>query len=271
MAVSAPPDLPVPGNLTGLSPDELQLVQASMNQAALKETVEALAAAASNFGQLGPLKWRQQDLDSNLAPFQAALSNLNAQLANGTLLVQQTNLADTLANLQTQLAGLTASIDTMTNYDALPAANKKFQQAFLKLQLAIKRLQAKLGSALRPMAAPAPRVSRSSDMRKFVNDTDTQPSPQDLRTRFDAAQAIDNFVSRDAALAAVVKDAASEGDADLVHQALDAIAAFTKRDEATAEAARLLKSRGQRTEAIEIAKTMNNWTVRDQVLADLAK
>ena len=96
-------------------------------------------------------------------------------------------------------------------------------------------------------------------------------SPQDLRTRFDAAQAINNFVSRDAALAGVAKDAAREGDVDLVRQALEAINTFTRRDEAAGESARLLNSHGLRTEAIEIAKTMNNWTTRDQVLAELAK
>jgi hypothetical protein len=92
-----------------------------------------------------------------------------------------------------------------------------------------------------------------------------------LDERLEAAASINDGTQRDEPLAAVAADAAKAGDVDIVKRSLAGMNDRMKQDEATHEAALLLGKRGSRKQAIELAKGINDYNIRDQTLSELAK
>jgi len=103
-------------------------------------------------------------------------------------------------------------------------------------------------------------------------DSPTPPaSPQELAARYEAANAISAFDKRDAALAALAKDAAASGDSTLVKKVIGKISMFTARDDAAYESAMIIARVGRRPDAIEVAKMITSFTKRDAALRELAE
>jgi hypothetical protein len=76
---------------------------------------------------------------------------------------------------------------------------------------------------------------------------------------------------KDKSLAAVAADAARAGEADLVKDSLRQMYENSRRNQAAHDSALLLARRGLREQALEIAKNINENSVRDQTLSELAQ
>jgi hypothetical protein len=96
-------------------------------------------------------------------------------------------------------------------------------------------------------------------------------SRETLRGRLAAASVIYESEPKDKSLAAVAADAAKAGEVDLVKDALRQMYENSRRNQAAHESALLLAKRGLREQAIEIARTINENTIRDQTLSELAQ
>jgi len=95
-------------------------------------------------------------------------------------------------------------------------------------------------------------------------------SRKDLSARFEAAKGIFAFSEKDSAMAAVARDAAAAGEAEIAKKALGQITGFSNRDDAARIAARRLAQNGHRAEALEIARTITAFSTRDATLRELA-
>jgi hypothetical protein len=58
---------------------------------------------------------------------------------------------------------------------------------------------------------------------------------------------------------------------EIVKKSIGLIYDPTRHDETTRQAARLLAKRGLRKQAIDMAKGINDYTIRDQALSELAQ
>ncbi|HUD83796.1 MAG TPA: hypothetical protein VMQ67_09850, partial [Candidatus Saccharimonadales bacterium] len=96
-------------------------------------------------------------------------------------------------------------------------------------------------------------------------------SEEALNERLDAASSMSDLTERDKPLAAVATDAARAGEVEIANKALGQLSDQSTRDEVTHEAASLLAKRGLRKQAIEMAKGINDDTIRNQALAELAE
>jgi hypothetical protein len=96
-------------------------------------------------------------------------------------------------------------------------------------------------------------------------------SPVNLHDRLEAAVVISNSSKKDSALSSVAVCAADMGQAGIVKEALSQMVQISERDDTARQAVHMLAMRGQRHEALEIAKTIGNAAVRDATLADLAQ
>jgi hypothetical protein len=110
------------------------------------------------------------------------------------------------------------------------------------------------GCRERPTPAPAP----TGDSRSTYAD------------RLAAAIGIVDLNTRDDALVAVAKSAASAGEADVVKQALAKTADLNKRDAAAEACALALAKAGKRAEASDVARRIVDLSRRDKTLARLA-
>ncbi|HXS69743.1 MAG TPA: protein kinase [Candidatus Polarisedimenticolia bacterium] len=92
-----------------------------------------------------------------------------------------------------------------------------------------------------------------------------------LANRLEAASMVNDAPTRNKSLGTVVTDAARAGEVEIVKQALNQFHDFYARNQAALEAVRLLANRGMKKQALEIAKTINDASMRDQALAELAQ
>ncbi|MFL5340155.1 MAG: hypothetical protein ACJ8F7_08380 [Gemmataceae bacterium] len=92
-----------------------------------------------------------------------------------------------------------------------------------------------------------------------------------LGARLAAALAMTNLSERDGALVKVAEDAGTEGDGEVVKQALANMTNVSRRDDAASISALKLAKAGHAADATEVAKTITNISKRDAVLAKLAK
>lgn len=88
--------------------------------------------------------------------------------------------------------------------------------------------------------------------------------------RVEAALGIGDPTTRDDALAAACKDAASAGDVDAVKKGLGRLGDPTKRDDTASDCALRLRDAGKLEAATEVAKRIGDPTKRDKALAKLA-
>ena len=92
----------------------------------------------------------------------------------------------------------------------------------------------------------------------------------DLRARLQVGQRITSWVDKDQALASVAKDAAQEGEVEIVRAALNGITGWATKDDAAAESAQRLAAAGMHTHALEMARLMTSWSKRDEILRALS-
>ena len=113
----------------------------------------------------------------------------------------------------------------------------------------------------------------TDDIKSFsLASADTGPmSPDTLNARLEAASGIDNVAAKDKALGALAANAASAGEVEILKDSLRQISSSTLRDQAAHESAGLLAAQGLRSQALEIAKTIENDSARDQALSELAR
>jgi hypothetical protein len=100
---------------------------------------------------------------------------------------------------------------------------------------------------------------------------DRHASPEQLKSRLDAASSMTNLNYRDDALKAIADDAANAGQAEFVKQALSKMTNLNDRDTAVISCALKLSAAGQDQAAVEIAKTIVDLNKRDEVLRKMAK
>jgi hypothetical protein len=99
----------------------------------------------------------------------------------------------------------------------------------------------------------------------------TKESRELLSARMEAASSMINYDAKDKSLALIAADAARAGDAEIANTSCAQIINGTARDTAMHETALLLAKSGLRKQAIELAKGINNYTLRDQALSELAQ
>jgi len=104
-----------------------------------------------------------------------------------------------------------------------------------------------------------------------VSDEAGKISRETLRARLEAASVIRESAVKDKSLAALATDAAKAGEVDLVKDSLRQMYETSRRNQAAHDSALLLARRGLREQALEIAKTIVENTVRDQTLSELAQ
>ncbi len=89
--------------------------------------------------------------------------------------------------------------------------------------------------------------------------------------RIDAARAITNFSTRDAALSAIAIDAANELDVEHTIKALNMITNFSTRDNTAERCVTPFVNRDMVEEARNIANRITNFSIRDRTLARIAQ
>lgn len=98
-----------------------------------------------------------------------------------------------------------------------------------------------------------------------------EPIPDDdLNARLDASGRISDVMVRSSSLAAIARDAASAGNAQVAGRALNRIQELGLYDETSKWVALQLSDRGQRKDAVEIASRIKDVIKRDQALAELS-
>jgi Protein kinase domain/HlyD family secretion protein len=104
-----------------------------------------------------------------------------------------------------------------------------------------------------------------------------QPDPgkvaarkKSLEARLSAALAIMGMTERDSAMAALARDAAAAGEADLARSALQRISSMSARDEAVKDASLSLATQKRLPDALSLASTMQGMNERDTTLAGIA-
>jgi predicted Ser/Thr protein kinase len=123
----------------------------------------------------------------------------------------------------------------------------------------------------RRRARQAEFAARSPEQSLLQPSEARDTSRNTLQERLEAAILIGDPSARSGAMASLATDAAKEGDPDIVERTLPQIMDFTKRNQTAYESVRLLANNGMRKQALEIAKTIGDATLRDKALSDLAQ
>ena len=114
-------------------------------------------------------------------------------------------------------------------------------------------------------------VKPSTATEAAVLDGGRTVSRQTLTERLAAASQMSSMPARDKALATVATDSAKAGEVELLRTTLGQIGDSVKRNQTALEVVRLLAKRGLRKPALEIATGIDDLTVRDQALSELAQ
>jgi uncharacterized membrane protein len=114
-------------------------------------------------------------------------------------------------------------------------------------------------------------VQSAADQNAVAADGGSHALRDKLTARLDAAASMNDVTAKDKPLAAVAVAAANEAEVDIAKQALARMFYPAERDAAARETALLLAKRGLSKQAIEIAKGINDYTIRNQTLAELAQ
>ncbi len=92
-----------------------------------------------------------------------------------------------------------------------------------------------------------------------------------LEARLEAASNINEIREKDKSLAAIASDAARLGQVKIAGQALSQMSETATQSAATRQTALLLAKHGLRKEAVEMAKGISEYSIRDQTLSELAQ
>jgi len=113
-------------------------------------------------------------------------------------------------------------------------------------------------------------VQQTNDQGMAVAEGASKTTRETLEQRLAAASMMNNFSAKDKAIATVATDAAKAGEVDLVEDSVRQITDYRKRNQTAQESSRLLAKRGQRKQALAIAKSIEDVSIRDQALSELA-
>ena len=104
-----------------------------------------------------------------------------------------------------------------------------------------------------------------------IQDANSHVTPADFAARLEAAETIQSVSEHDNALADLAKDAAKAGDGSITKNAIDGIHTSNLHDTAAAEASVLLARGGKSADALAVAKSIRQSSLRDKTLATIAK
>ncbi|HXS67453.1 MAG TPA: hypothetical protein VN761_01340, partial [Candidatus Polarisedimenticolia bacterium] len=90
-------------------------------------------------------------------------------------------------------------------------------------------------------------------------------------SRLEAASLLTDFASRNRALRGISLAAAQAGDVEATTETLGRINDYSTHNEAALDAVRALTLRGHKKEALEIAKSIGDISLRDKALYELAQ
>jgi hypothetical protein len=113
----------------------------------------------------------------------------------------------------------------------------------------------------RPFAPDAPPQSAAPDASSLYSGP--------LANRLKAAMSITRFTKKDETLAMLAQDAAEQGDVAIARSALKGMVMFSERDRVAREVAHSLVMHGNRTEALEIVRTITNPSQRLEAMQEL--
>ena len=104
-----------------------------------------------------------------------------------------------------------------------------------------------------------------------ADDAATADTREKLTERLDAASSMNDVSQRDGPLAVVAMDAAKAGEGEIVKKAITQMYDYPRRNKTAHDAALALAKLGLRKPAIEIAKGINDYSIRNQTLSELAQ
>jgi hypothetical protein len=101
---------------------------------------------------------------------------------------------------------------------------------------------------------------------------DVKDQKASLLPRFQTASTLTNVNQRNDACVGLAQDAALLGDVDMVQKCIDLLAlSINSREEAKYKSALRLAQVGKTENALALARSLNNLSMRDQALAKIAK
>jgi predicted Ser/Thr protein kinase len=98
-----------------------------------------------------------------------------------------------------------------------------------------------------------------------------QPAEDNLGDRYQACLMMTDFNAKNKALSILATNAASAGNAKVTGDSLRQINDFTLKSQTGLDAVRLLAKRGLRKDALAITRQIEDFTIRDQALSELAQ
>jgi predicted Ser/Thr protein kinase len=114
-------------------------------------------------------------------------------------------------------------------------------------------------------------IQQTNDQGITVPLESTQASPETLSDRLAAAKMMNDLTAKNKALSAIATDAAKAGSSKIVADSLNEIYDFTTKSRTALDAVRLLAKRGMKKQALGIARNIDDYTLRDRALAELAQ
>jgi hypothetical protein len=94
---------------------------------------------------------------------------------------------------------------------------------------------------------------------------------ESLATRLEAAKMMNDMTSKNKSLSVIATDAAKASNAKIAGDALNQIYDFTTKSQTALDVVRVLAKRGLKKQALTIAKGIDDYTIRDQALSELAQ
>jgi hypothetical protein len=98
-----------------------------------------------------------------------------------------------------------------------------------------------------------------------------QPAEDNLSDRYQACLMMTDFNAKNKAFSILATNAASAGNAKVTGDSLRQINDFTLKSQTGLDAVRLLAKRGLRKDALAITRQIEDFTIRDQALSELAQ
>ena len=114
-------------------------------------------------------------------------------------------------------------------------------------------------------------IQQTNDQGAVITVQAGNNSQEALAQRLEAASIMNDMTAKNKALSVIATDAARAGNAKVVSSTLNQIYDFTTKSQTALEAVRLLAKRGMRKQALGIAKSIDDYTMRDQALSELAQ
>jgi len=107
--------------------------------------------------------------------------------------------------------------------------------------------------------------------KEFLKTPEDAAATEALQVRLEAASAISDPSAKTEAMSTLATDAAKLGEVETVKTALRNIIDFTRKNFIASESSKLLAQHGKRKQALEIAKSIGDPSLRDKALSDLAQ